>query len=437
MATENLTKNRVDGFSFNHDGDKKANYLWDAKTPGLGVKATKTTKNYIFQARLDGTTIRLAIGSTKVYTVDDARIKAREYMALIDSGIDPRNIKKQNIATARKQELEQSPSSVAWDEYVKDCQDTWGERHRACILRLADPGGQALRMGRKTTDGKVKKPGHLFELLQVPLKELTPELIDAWAKKLNKHSPSYAKLALSIFSTFLNWCLDHTDYRKQVADGDLCRKARKRISKLPRRESCLQLGQLKAFLDSVEKHHNQHQAAYLIATLLTGARRGELATLKWCDVDIKWDTMTLRDKGTTRGENVGYRTIPLTPYLKMTINQLPRINPFVFYANDSKSGHVEEPKKTMTKVLEMADLPYMSIQGLRRTYMTLAEHAEPPAGVIAQITGHKASSVAEKHYKRRDIDTLRKWADRIEAVLIEHAGRAVPTPEQARHLKAV
>lgn len=45
-----------------------------------------------------------------------------------------------------------------------------------------------------------------------------------------------------------------------------------------------------------------------------------------------------------------------------------------------------------------------------------------PAGISAQIRGHKPSALAEKHYRRRPLDLLRKWHDVIEAWILEQAG---------------
>jgi integrase len=44
--------------------------------------------------------------------------------------------------------------------------------------------------------------------------------------------------------------------------------------------------------------------AYLQALLPTGARREELGTLRWDNVDFQWSSLTIRDK--VEGE----RTIP-------------------------------------------------------------------------------------------------------------------------------
>jgi integrase len=44
-----------------------------------------------------------------------------------------------------------------------------------------------------------------------------------------------------------------------------------------------------------------------------------------------------------------------------------------------------------------AGLPDLTLNGLRRSFGTLSEWLECPAGVVAQIMGHKPSAIAEKH----------------------------------------
>ena len=66
----------------------------------------------------------------------------------------------------------------------------------------------------------------------------------------------------------------------------------------------------------------------------------------------------------------------------------------------------------------------MTLHGLRRSFGTLSEWCEVPVGVVAQIQGHKPSALAEKHYRRRPLDMLRMWHDKIEAWILEQAGIA-------------
>lgn len=58
-------------------------------------------------------------------------------------------------------------------------------------------------------------------------------------------------------------------------------------------------------------------------------------------------------------------------------------------------------------------------------------------GISAHIMGHKPSALAEKHYRRRPLDLLRKWHDTIEAWILAQAGIAfVPAEREKPGLQA-
>jgi integrase len=159
-------------------------------------------------------------------------------------------------------------------------------------------------------------------------------------------------------------------------------------------------------------------AAYLQTLLLIGSRREELATLQWQDIDFRWQAITIRDK--VEGE----RVIPLTPYVAALLTQLPRRNEWVFSSPGAESGRLQEPSIQHRKVCAFAGIEALTLHGLRRSFSTLTEWIECPAGVVAQIMGHKPSATAEKHYKVRPLDLLRMWHTKIEAWMLEQAGIA-------------
>jgi integrase len=59
----------------------------------------------------------------------------------------------------------------------------------------------------------------------------------------------------------------------------------------------------------VRQIQNPVIAAYLQTALLTGARREEVAGIRWEDLNFQWKAITIKDKVD------GERTIPLTPYV--------------------------------------------------------------------------------------------------------------------------
>ena len=142
-------------------------------------------------------------------------------------------------------------------------------------------------------------------------------------------------------------------------------------------------------------------------------------------------SLTIKDK--VEGE----RTIPLTPFLAHLLAALPRRNEWVFSSPTAANGRIQEPRIAHNKALDAAGLPHVSLHGLRRSFGTLSEWVEMPAGVVAQIQGHKPSATAEKHYRRRPLDLLRKWHTQLEAWILEQAGIAFSTSEQQERLRLV
>lgn len=70
----------------------------------------------------------------------------------------------------------------------------------------------------------------------------------------------------------------------------------------------------------------------------------------------------------------------------------------------------------------VAGIDDLTIHGLRRSFKSLTEWLEIPAGVVVQLMGHKPSATAEKHYTVRPLDLLRRHHEKIEAWILERAG---------------
>jgi integrase len=117
-----------------------------------------------------------------------------------------------------------------------------------------------------------------------------------------------------------------------------------------------------------------------------------------------------------------------TPPNKRTMKRLEargekwKPSPWVFASKTAADGKIAEPRFAHNQALAIAGLPHLTLHGLRRSFGSLAEWCEVPVGVVAQIQGHKPSALAEKHYRRRPLDLLRMWHDKIEAWKLSEAG---------------
>ena len=431
MNRERLTPDRIRRLTLPEGAGQS--FTWDTDAPRLAVRVTAGAKSFIFESKLNRQTVRVTIGDVRAWTLAAARDEARRLQTMIDQGIDPRQEKLERITAAKVKREEAkriaTPALDAWGSYLAARAPRWGERTLLDHQRLVDAGGQLKTRGRRPGEGDTTLPGILLPLLSHPLEQIDTDRVRAWLQDEATKRPTAAALSFRYLRAFLNWCSDRPEYRDQVrADACITRMAKDELPKKIARDDCLQREQLPAWFAAVRQIGNPVIAAYLQTALLTGARREEVAGIRWEDVDFQWRSMTIKDKVD------GERTIPLTPYVASLLAALPRRNEWVFSSPTAASGRLQEPRIQHNKAVTTAGLPALSIHGLRRSFGTLAEWVECPAGVSAQIMGHKPSATAEKHYRVRPLDLLRMWHTRIEAWILEQAGIELPSTAEGLRL---
>jgi len=421
QSRANLTAGRVSNFTC--PPGKSQVFLWDTDTPTLALRVTPTgRKTYVFEARLNGSTIRVNIGTEADWPIGKARTRAQELKMLVDAGTDPRELERQQAADkqahadsvledGRKASLK---VGEAWAEYLAARKPHWGERHYREHLLLVKAGGVA---SNRVASGKTA-PGILHQLMASPLRDLNSATVEAWAAREGQTRASAARLAWRCLKAFLGWCSEQAEYAELVPERNPAKskKARESLGKAGIKQDALLKEQLPVWFDAVRQQQNPVIAAYLQTLLLTGARAGEVLGLKWDDINTKWRGMTIRDKVE------GTRIIPLTPFVTQLLATLPKRNEWVFSSAVAAGGTIVIARNPHNDACKVAGIDSLTIHGLRRSFKSLTEWLEIPAGVVAQLMGHKPSATAEKHYTVRPLDLLRVHHERIEAWILEQAG---------------
>lgn len=403
---------------------KSQAFIWDSTAPGLGLRVTSSgARAYVFQSKIHRQTLRLTIGDPRSWSIDQAQEESRRLQRLIDEGRDPREVKEEvRAAHAARAVLAQAEAvtvGVAWFEYLCERKPYWGERHYKDHLAKAQPGGELARRGTRGLGQTIAGPLH--SLMSLKLCELNPQVVEAWAARETKTRPTSARLAWRLLKGFLAWCAEQPAYAP-VVEGNPAKtkKVRELLGPAGVKQDALQREQLHVWFLSVREIQNPIIAAYLQALLLTGARPGEVLDMRWQDVNMRWKSLTIRDK--VEGE----RTIPLTPYVASLMASLPRRSDWVFSSAFGDSGKPEKPISKPHQAHHLAcsvvGIEGLTLHGLRRSFKSLSEWLECPVGVVAQIMGHKPSATAEKHYTVRPLDLLRVHHERIEAWILEQAG---------------
>ena len=423
-------------------------FLWDSTAPGLGLRATANgAKAYIFQCKLNGKALRVTIGAPSTWTIDQAQAEARRLKVIVDNGQDPRHVKAEALEAEQADRDNRQAAKVAqeakevreavtlgdvWTEYVADRTPLWSDLHKRDHARIIQAGGV-----QRTRSGKLTEPGPLASLAGLRLVDLTAERIEAWAKVEAKTRATRARLALRLLKACLFWCAVHPAYAG-ISTGNAAqsKKARESLGRTKVKNDVIQREQLPEWFAAVRKIGNPVISAYLQCLLLTGARREELARLKWDDVDFQWNSLKLNDKVED------FRMVPLTPYVSYLLAELKRHNEtppkvrkirrldakgtpwkpsiWVFKSETAASGRLTDPSNAHRTACAVAALD-VSLHGLRRSFATLCEWTETPAGIAAQIQGHAPQGVREQNYIRRPLDLLRMWHVKIEAWMLEQA----------------
>ena len=445
-------------------------FLRDAVGNGLKVRVPPAgAKTFVFEQRLKGKTIRRAIGAVSAWSIEAASAEARRLSVILDGGTDTRELERAEAA-ARAAEAESKVAQeadaiaqraadavtvgTAWARYITERRPLWAVRTYADHEKTAQEGGTDRKRGKGKT-----KPGPLAPLMPMRLVDLTSPVVEAWAAAEAKDRPARVRLALRLLKAFLRWAASEPDMKGRADPAAAsARKAREAAGKPKARNDHLQREQLGPWFDSVRGIQNQVISSYLQCLLLTGARREELAQLKWHDLNFQWRGIAMKDK--VEGE----RMVPLTPYVAHLLAALPKRNEWVFssarildgnnaerraayhatrggtapkgaVAITSASGRLVEPSIAHRRACAAAGMPGLTLHGLRRSFASLCEWLDIPGGISAQIQGHAPQGVREQNYIRRPLDLLRVHHEKIEAWILEQAGvefHAVATPAALR-----
>ena len=406
---------------------KQQAFMRDSEAPGLRVRVTAAgAKSFVYEAKLNRQTIRRTIGDVKLWSIEQARTEARRLAVVLDNGQDPREIERQqqaDKATAKAAAAVQAATvGEVWAVYLEARRPHWGERHHADHVKLVQAGGEVSKRG--TRGRGVTVAGPLHSLMGLTLRDLTAPAIEAWAAREAQTRPTSARLAWRCLKAFLSWCAEQPEYAPVLPSVNPAKtkKAREALGKAGVKQDALLKEQLPAWFAAVQQIQNPIAAAYLQVLVLTGARPGEVLGLRWEDVNTKWKGLTIRDK--VEGE----RVIPLTPYVSHLLHSLPRRSEWVFPSTargkDTEGQTLSIPRAPHHAPCAVAAIEGLPLHGLRRSFKSLTEWLEIPAGVVAQIMGHKPSATAEKHYTVRPLDLLRVHHERIEAWILEQAGIA-------------
>lgn len=360
---------------------------FDAAYPALALRVSAKVRSWVFFGRVHGKLRRVTLGRYPTMTLKAARIRAGEVADQMSAGVDP-TAEKRAARTAIRDSFE----AVA-DEWLK--RDQAGNRSADEVRRVIERDVKTQWHGRMITD--IRRRDVL-------------ELIDGIADR------GAVTLARRVHSHL------HRLFRWSVGRGIIDANP---MADLPKPGSAVKRDRVLSDAELALVWRSAEQAGWPFRDLfrlliLTGARREEIAALRWSEID--GDVIRLTGARTKNGEP---HDIPLSPQARAILDAVPRVagSAFVFTTTGTSpvsgwSRAKANLDKRMVELGEGAPIEPWRLHDFRRTLATGLQRLGVGLEVIETALGHVGGSragIVGIYQRHRFADETRRaldlWAD--------------------------
>ncbi|WP_341793375.1 MULTISPECIES: tyrosine-type recombinase/integrase [unclassified Rickettsia] len=354
----------------------------DAKEQGLVLIASYGgSKVFYYGKKIDGDYKLLWIGHFPEVSIADARKKATEFKTLIANGIDPT----EKPSPLPEEVTTELTFKELFDRYVNDHAQYKIERYKDII---ADMKRQA---------------SHLFERkISTIQREDMQEIFNNLTKEGKFRT---ANLAIQRFKRIFNKAIEWELLEKNPAIGIAQHKEVERDRYITSEEK-------PAFFEIVEKEANPLMKDYLLISLYTGARKSNVLSMEWPEINLTDKTWHIPAH---KSKNGIPHLLPLTEKAIKILSKRKKEkknNKWVFPSpRKSKSGHFEEPQKSWHKIRQKAGIPDVRIHDIRRTMGSWMAINGASQYIIGKALNHKSYKSTEI-YARLSIDPVREFMEK-------------------------
>jgi integrase len=206
-----------------------------------------------------------------------------------------------------------------------------------------------------------------------------------------KDKPTTANRIISLFSKFLSWC-ENKGYINETlsVSKKLMRYQENKILRFLTQKQMKDLWETILRLEKSNKL-NKIPATALKLLILTGARKNEILTLKWSDLELDNYRILLSDSKT------GFKIIYLSQQAVDILNDLPKHDIYIF-PSKSASGHLFDLQWQWRMILKEANLSgRWRIHDLRHGFASTAVNNGGSLPYIGFLLGHKSGSTTERY----------------------------------------
>lgn len=383
-----LTKRAIDAARYTGTGNARC-VLWDDELPGFGCRVFPSgAKSFVLSYRTAGRKRLMTIGTYGVLTLDQARTQARSHLASVETdGADP---------LAERERARQGETMAAL------C-SAYMERH-ATTKKSA--GDDQRRIDR-----------HILPRWKAhQARAITRADVASLHSRIGRDRPYEANRTLALLSKMFElarrWGYVPADHINPARDIDRFRETK--------RDRWITPAELPALAQAIDAEPNQAARFALWLYLLTGARKTELLTARWDQID--WERAELRLPDTKAGRT---HYIPLSAPALALLREIPQVdgNPYILVgrgprgvpADERPPAHLVNISKPWSRVRAAAGVSDVRLHDLRRTVGSWLAQAGNSLHLIGRVLNHSNQSTTAVY--------ARFGEDAVKAALEQHGAR--------------
>jgi len=371
-----FTKERLDAIKAPSAG---RTVVHDTKTHGLSLRVTPAgAKTFsLFRRVKGGDPFRVTLGryGGGGITIDQARRMAASINSKAAEGV--------SVADARRAHRDERTFAELFSEYLerhaKPQKRSWKEDRQRFEQYLAAP------LGKKK----------LSAINRAIVGNLHSTITNAGHSTVANR---VVALVSSVYGRAIEWGLVESNPVKGI-----------RRNKERSRDRFLQSDELPRFLQALAAEPNDVVRDYVMLSLLTGARRDNVLSMRWKEVSLpraEWRIPLTKD-GTPQ-------TIPLMAEAVIILErrkQAAAVNGIFVFPGAGKTGHLVEPKGGWRRILSRAGIEDLRIHDLRRSLGSWQAKTGASLAIIGKSLNHKNTQTTAI-YARLDLDPVRDAMER-------------------------
>ena len=381
-----FTRARLDALPFARKG-ADWEYFYDTVQPRLAIGVGETVKTFYFVKKIAGRVERIKLERHGAISIDEAREAAGAHMVGLASGHNP--------AEGRRESRRGITPRQIFDDFLLH-----RRKRRGGFLAASTKRGY-----------RYDFDNHLAPLADYPAARITREQVAALHSRIGREHPTAANRVLALVGALYA----HADDRKLYIGHNPARG----VEKFPEetRERFLRPDEFPKFMGALAETPEPWRWMFALG-LFTGARRGNVLTAHWSDIDAA--ARLWRLPSTKRGTPV---TLPLSDETIAILWQIPRVaGTDYLFPSHGATGHITEPKKAWADLLDRAGLPDLKIHDLRRSFGSWQAMTGSSLPIIGKSLGHSTAQ-STQIYSRLTVQPVVDSVGKATAAMLAAAGK--------------